>query len=327
MDCDELLVYAGSSTKSRVTGSLKRGQSVTVSWEVSSSEGSWCEITQAGPPPIRGFVHCEQLNRGAGAVQPNYSVSRGAGPGADVDTAIGEALRLSGLEDCIAQLADPSLYLAAIPRNELTPQQTAMVTEMVMRAMRPERFQEAIAANLKSTYPAGAYPQLLELLRTPLARRMTALEVKESRMDRAAIRTFAARLKQHPPSDQRLAIIRKIDQVTRASELTVDIGTAVMEGIASGSKSLTAQQTQKMIGDFRAQYGDQMRQAAVVKLLYGYRAAPDDQLSAYATLLASPAMTRFNEVAQSGLLEATRQASEELIQSMMERFGAKAPSR
>ena len=60
-------------------------------------------------------------------------------------------------------------------------------------------------------------------------------------------------------------------------------------------------------------------------LLYEYRSVPNDQLSAYASMLASPAAVRFNEAAEGGLLEATRQASAELMRAMKQRFPVKVP--
>ena len=329
VNVDELAVHSSTSAKSAVVGSLKRGASVTVGLVLSGSEGSWCEITQSGPPPLSGFVPCGQLNREA-PQQPNYSVVSPSGGGAsaraDTDAAIAEALRLSGTDEAIQQLGDPSIYMAATRQRQLTPQQTAELRELVMQSMRPETFRRAVIASLKSSYPADAYPQLLSLLRSPLARRMTAIEVRESRADPKAIQTFAAGLGQNPPSAQRQAIIRHLDQATRTSERTVDIVVAVMEGIAAGSRDLPPQQSRKIIDDFRAQRGDTVRQAAIVKLLYQYRNVPDDQLNDYATLLASPPAVRFNEAATTGLLEATRQASAEFMRALMQRFPVKPPA-
>jgi hypothetical protein len=45
----------------------------------------------------------------------------------------------------------------------------------------------------------------------------------------------------------------------------------------------------------------------------------------YASMLASPAAARLNEAAEGGLLEATRQASAELMRAMTQRFPVKVP--
>ena len=80
-----------------------------------------------------------------------------------------------------------------------------------------------------------------------------------------------------------------------------------------------------MVDEVRGQRGDALRQAGLLHLLYEYRSVPNDELSAYAGMLASPLAVRFSEAAVSGLLEATRQASAELMRTMMQRFPVKVP--
>ena len=89
-----------------------------------------------------------------------------------------------------------------------------------MQSMRPERFQQAVAASLKNGYPADSYPQLLDLLRSPLTRRMTAIELAQP--DAKALQTFASGLNQKPPSAQHMAIVNRIDQATGGSKLYIE---------------------------------------------------------------------------------------------------------
>ena len=79
------------------------------------------------------------------------SPSSGAVARADADAAIAEAIHLSGIGQAIAQLGDPSVYLAAMPTKQLTPQQAAEVRALVMQSMRSERFQQAVTASLKNS--------------------------------------------------------------------------------------------------------------------------------------------------------------------------------
>jgi hypothetical protein len=240
------------------------------------------------------------------------------------DAAIAEALRLSGIGQAIRQLGDPALYLQAMPQKQLTPEQAAEMRQIVMQSMRPEKFEQAVTASLKSGYPAEAYPQLLDILRSPLARRMTSIELEETRSDPKALQAFVAGLKQKPPDPRHLAIVNRIDQVTGNSQLMVEIVAAVLEGVASGS-GLSASQSRKMIDELRGQRSDTLRQAGLLHLLYQYRAVPDDQLNAYATMLSAPQVVRFNQVAQSGLVAAARQSSGEMMGVMIRRFHIKMP--
>jgi hypothetical protein len=209
--------------------------------------------------------------------------------------------------------------------KKLTPQQAAEVRALVMQSMQPEKFQQAVTASLKSDFPADAYPQLLELLRSPLARRMAAIELQGSHVDPKALQAFAAGLNQKPLDAQHLAIVRRIDQVTGTSQLIVEIVAALLGGMAEASGQISAEETRKVVDEVRGQRGDTLRQAALLHQLYQYRGVPDDQLSQYASMLASPVAVRFNEVAGSGLLDATRQAGTELMRAVMQRFPTKTP--
>jgi len=327
VDVDELPVHSSSSYKSGVIGSLKRGDSVTLGLILSGGDQSWCEVTFPGPSALSGFVPCGQLHRESLPAEPNYTVatpSSSVGARVSPDAAIAEALRLSGIGQAIRQLGDPALYLQAIPQKQLTPEQAAEVRQIVMQSMRQEKFEQAVTSSLKNGYPAEAYPQLLEILRSPLARRMTSIELEETRADPKELQAFVAGLKHKPPDPQHLAIVNRIDQVTRNSQLMVEIVAAVLEGVASGS-GLSASQSRKMIDELRGERSDTLRQAALLHLLYQYRAVPDDQLNEYTTMLSAPQVVRFNQVAQSGLVEATRQSSGEMMSVMIRRFHIKMP--
>ena len=318
---------SSSSSKSNVIGSLKRGDSVTLGLVLSGGEQTWCEVIYQGPPPLSGFVPCGQLHREPVKSEPNYVAASPLASGAArirPDAAIAEALQLSGMSQTLEELGNPALYMSAMPRKNLTAEQLAEVRQIVMQSMRPEKFQQAVTASLMSAYPTEQYPQLLDMLRSPLSKQMTAIELQGSHIDPKALQSFVGGLKEKPPDAQHMAIIHRIDQATGSSQLMVDIVTAVLEGMASGGQ-LSAAETRKMTDDIRGQRGDTLRQAALVRLLYQYRAVPDDQLNAYAAMLSSPAMVRFNQVAATGMLDATRHAAEEMMGTMIRRFQIKMP--
>jgi hypothetical protein len=208
--------------------------------------------------------------------------------------------------------------------KNLTPERAAEVKALVMRTMRPVRFHQAATASLKKNYPAGAYPQLLDALRSPLVRSMADVELRQSKAAPAEIPAFVAGLNQTPPDPAHMAIVKRIDQATANSQLTVEVVVAILEGLAAGSSGqMTAEDTRKMVDEVRGQRALTLRQNALVNLLYVYRGVPDDQLGEYANLLESQVMMRFNDAAATGLLEAARQGSAELMQAMMGRAASK----
>jgi len=179
---------------------------------------------------------------------------------------------------------------------------------VVMQFTRPERFRQAVTASLKKTYPADAYPQLLDLLRSPLARRMTA--IWQQQQPNPDLQAFAAGLKQTAPGAQRLAIVNRIDQLTLASDNTGTLREALgVAGVPMSAKQI----------DVDRQAGEKVRQARLVLRLYRYRDEPEDQLREYAGMLASPVLVRFYESVRSGMAEAERQALADLVQTIQRR--------
>ena len=165
VDADELAVRANSSPKGDVVGSLKRGDRVTLGLMLSGGNETLCEVTFAGPPRLSGYVSCGKLQRDPAPAEPNYTVAppaasssgRGAAR-AGTDAAIAEALRLSGIGQTIDQLANPALYMSSMPHKNLTPEQLAEVRQIVMQSMRPERFRQAVAAEVSPESAASSLP-------------------------------------------------------------------------------------------------------------------------------------------------------------------------
>jgi len=58
---DSAEVYAGVSASSRVVGMLKRGDSVFINMEITSSDGTWYAITTGGETSISGYLSRKAL--------------------------------------------------------------------------------------------------------------------------------------------------------------------------------------------------------------------------------------------------------------------------
>ncbi len=60
---DSAGVYAESSTESEIVKTLVKGDVVSVSYELSGTEGDWCAIVRAGESPLSGYMLCRNLER------------------------------------------------------------------------------------------------------------------------------------------------------------------------------------------------------------------------------------------------------------------------
>jgi cystathionine beta-lyase/cystathionine gamma-synthase len=63
INADSLAVHSGMSARSAVVKALKKGDQVTVSFEMEGPEGAWCGILEKGQKDISGYVPCRHLDR------------------------------------------------------------------------------------------------------------------------------------------------------------------------------------------------------------------------------------------------------------------------
>jgi hypothetical protein len=60
---ESLTVFSRTSSKSEIVKTLRRGDVVTVEFELEGTEGAWCGIIEEGQASISGYVQCQYLER------------------------------------------------------------------------------------------------------------------------------------------------------------------------------------------------------------------------------------------------------------------------
>ena len=60
---DSLTVFSRTSSKSETVKTLRKGDVVTVEFELEGTEGAWCGIIEEGQTSISGYVQCQYLER------------------------------------------------------------------------------------------------------------------------------------------------------------------------------------------------------------------------------------------------------------------------
>jgi predicted aspartyl protease len=60
---ESLPVHSGTSAGSPVVNSLKRGEIVTIEYELEGPDGAWCAVIEEGRSEISGYVPCGHLKR------------------------------------------------------------------------------------------------------------------------------------------------------------------------------------------------------------------------------------------------------------------------
>lgn len=216
---------------------------------------------------------------------------------ADVD----EYIKVSGMTAQLSQT--PQSVIAgldeAVARNgtQVNAELLAGLRASISEVYAADRVIAAIRAQLLKTADPAALRKTLDFYKTPLALKVTELEIAVSTVEAMTeIQRYAGTLQQNPPAPERLKLVGELDRVIRASESGLDLMTGTARGMMSATrrilpkdKQLDAKQMAKMLADVRARNRPGMQQMTLVSFLYTYRSLTDSELSQYIAFWSSPA--------------------------------------
>ncbi len=166
------------------------------------------------------------------------------------------------------------------------------VAEIAARHFEADAMTADLVQGLKAAYEAERMSRFLELLRSPIALKMSAIEGRPvTREERAQ---FAESFRKSPPSAARQKLILTIDEVTRNSELGLAIATltaremvdALFEGLQKAGKR-PPKEARQLINSQIGAAEPQIRAGFRTLLHITYRDISDDELGEYVKLLDS----------------------------------------
>jgi hypothetical protein len=154
--------------------------------------------------------------------------------------------------------------------------------------------------------------------RSPLARKITALEIEASKPDSAAkIAAFTAGLKTTPPTPSRLELVQRLDWVTGTSHDTTDLTLVIVASLARASGTAAPADRRARIGvierrveEMRPQMATGVADNVLAQMLYVYGPLSDAELKAYVDFLGSPAGLVYSQLTHAALLRAVGDAAE-----------------
>jgi Domain of unknown function (DUF4124)/Uncharacterized protein conserved in bacteria (DUF2059) len=228
-----------------------------------------------------------------------------------------EILDLSGVRAQLPGIA-ASLGAEYLPRpDQLEGRDSARVARIVAKHFAAERFYVAIQHDFRQI-DAQQLDALAAWFRSPLGRRITALEIAASRPDaEPAIAAFTAKLKTAPPNATRLELVQRLDWVSGTSDDTADLALAIARSVArAGATSTPAERrarpglVERRVEEMRAQIAGAMGESVRVQMLYAYGPLSDEELKAYVDFLASGHGRAYSRISHAALLRAVREAAD-----------------
>jgi hypothetical protein len=188
---------------------------------------------------------------------------------------------------------------------------------VIEKAYDPARMNRELVVEVAKRQQAEPLEKALVAMRSPLARRITALEVEASRPEAAEqLLAFAGRLPTNPPSPQRHELILRIEEVTRSTDVAQAVHDATLLGllraatVARGGPQEELAQLERTLAESAPQRREAMHNQVVLSLLFTYRSVSEAELAEYVKLLESDSLRWFNDVVSRGLVVVLTQAAE-----------------
>ncbi|HEU4427205.1 MAG TPA: hypothetical protein VFT98_00490 [Myxococcota bacterium] len=231
-------------------------------------------------------------------------------------------MELSGIN---RQLADNGAQLARQIETSPVPLD-ARTRKQLAAAARREFATSKLLADIREVLIAKHDQKqtaaLNKWLRAELGARLTALEAAASASDfDAKLEAFAAKLKQTPPSPERVSVIRRVEAANRTTETAIDVALAVGRALAVGLNAASAAPAplatiEGAVGAQREQLEAAMPHVVLVSLLMTYESASDEDLAAYAALLESEPGVWYVSATRAALTAAFERATQRMADSV-----------
>jgi len=234
------------------------------------------------------------------------------------DAIIREVLELTGAKKQIQQIPDMVSSQLGQRQKEMDPTVYDGVKQITADSYKADALYETVAAKFKENFDQPRLSTVLEFARTPLAKKMTQLELQAATPQGIQeLQKFAAQLKDNPPAKQRLSLVQRLDDAVAASALSVKLTLATAEGLIKAidrtlppEKRLKAGQLEQVLKDMSAQLEGPLKNQTLTSFLYAYRTVSDDELKQYIQFAESDAGKWFIKVLSDGYLVAMSSAAE-----------------
>jgi hypothetical protein len=250
----------------------------------------------------------------------------GAGPTAHSESsaraaAVADVLELSGAREAMPSLEGALRRIVIALSGAPTFGDARVVASVVDGVITADRLYAAMTASLDERYEPDRFARIRAMLREPLARRMTALEVASIA---ATPEVIAAWKTAHAASDEgraRLALARRIDAASGTTEATMGVLFAAGRGVVrafSDGASPGARAPMERIREEMAKLEPETREETVNALAYTYRDAPLAEIARYAELHETELARLFGALLRDAAARAAERLSETAIRRLMD---------
>ena len=246
------------------------------------------------------------------------------------DALIAEALEISGTKKALETIPAQIRAQYDARQSPVRPEDKARVIRILSDAFRPDVLYSAVRSAFRSNFDAQRMDVVMDKLRSPLFRKIAALELAASEPGaRQDLERFAMGLQSDIPPPARVALIQRHEAVMRSADLQIEMAIIAsqavsrsLEPVLTPAQRPTGREIDAVERKLRSQQ-DPLTRAALVRWLYTYRALTSEELGTYVEFGESDAGRWFAATQRKGLLDAMRAAMDTAARHMASAFPAK----
>jgi hypothetical protein len=243
---------------------------------------------------------------------------------------ITEALEISGTKHALETIPAHIRAQLDVRQTPIKPEEKARVVKILGDAFRPDVLYGALRAAFKTNYDPSRMGFVIGQLRTPLFRKVAALEVAASEPGaKQDLERFAVGLQGDVPKPARVALVQRYETSMRSAELQIEMGVVAFKAVSRSldpvlpsEKRPTAREMDTAERTLRAKQ-DSLVRDALVRWLYTFRSLTDEELGEYVSFAETDAGRWFVTTQRKGLLDAMRTAMDAAARQMAAAFPVK----
>jgi hypothetical protein len=243
---------------------------------------------------------------------------------------ITEALEISGTKHALETIPAHIRAQLDVRQTPIKPEEKARIVKILGDAFRTDVLYGAVRAAFKANYDPSRMGFVIGQLRTPLFRKVAALEVAASEPGaKQDLERFAIGLQGDVPKPARVALVQRYEASMRSAELQIEMGVVAfravsrsLEPVLPSEKRPTAREMDSAERTLRAKQ-DSLVRDALVRWLYTFRSLTDEELGEYVAFAETDAGRWFVTTQRKGLLDAMRTAMDAAARQMAAAFPVK----
>ena len=270
---------------------------------------------------VAGMAGCA-MAAGAAFAAPACAADAAGRPSADQAALIQEVINRSSLHAQLARVPEQMRAQLEARKEEMKEPVYWRVQEAMATAFSVERLSASVTDSFARHGNPERLQQAIEWLKSPLALRMVGMEEAAASPDaEEALRAYINQLGSQPPAPERVALARRISAATGAPGTAMKLMSAMVEGMAraldaaEGGGIASQDEAKRAIAQLEGQR-QMIEQGILIKLLFTYRDATDQELTDLAAFWESELGAWLNQATVDAFVAALGDSSEEMARQL-----------